>query len=129
MKQIFTISAFLFISNLMIGQSIVSVKPHSKDSKNETTTNYQNKLVAGESIVLSPNPVSVTEPLVQIIAINVSIFSYHVFNSMGQIVEIENLSGRPDPTWFKLPDGSLPGIYYIKFDTDSGFITRKLLVQ
>jgi hypothetical protein len=129
MKQIFTLTAALLIAGTLFAQSPEISGTGWQKPGTANGSDQQNKLGAGESIILSPNPVWACSGEVQITAINVAIFSYNIFNGMGQIVEIENLSGRPDPTWFTLPDGTLPGIYYVRFDTDSGMVIRKLMVN
>lgn len=125
MKQIFTTLLFLFITCSLFSQAAVIENQNLEQSRKNVSVNAA-KLSLGESITLSPNPVLLSDPSVEIKAVNVTVFSYHVYTSTGQIVEIENLSGRPNGSFFRLPDGTLPGLYLVKMETDSGSITRKL---
>lgn len=86
------------------------------------------RLGLGESLVLTPNPVSKAHPLITITTENVNVFSYVVYNAFGQIVELENLSGKPESTIIDLTGAVDVGTYIIRFDTDSGMVTRKFMV-
>ncbi len=128
MKQLFTTLLFLFVSCSLFSQVNLNENLSGDHVKKPLFSQPAAKLGIGESITLSPNPVSVADPSVEIITVNVVVFSYHVYTTTGQIVEIENLSGRPNGSFFRMPDGTLPGLYIVKMDTDSGSVSRKLQV-
>lgn len=128
MKQFFTTLLFMFIACSLFSQAGIIVNQNVEQIKKQASSSPAARLGIGESLTLSPNPVRVSDLNIEIKAVNVVVFSYHVYTSTGQIVEIENLSGRPNGSFFRLPDGTLPGLYLVKIDTDSGSITRKLQV-
>jgi len=128
MRQLFTLCFIVIVSAYASAQVMDVETLQSSEIKQDVLVEPVYKLQAGESITLSPNPVPSANPIIQIAAINVEIYSYHVFTSTGQIVEIENLSGRPDPNYIILQTGIHVGTYIIKFETDSGIITRKFQV-
>jgi hypothetical protein len=128
MKQFFTTLLFLFITCSLFSQAGIIVNQNVEQLKKHVSSSPAARLGIGESLTLAPNPVTISDMNVEIKAVNVLVFSYHVYTSTGQIVEIENLSGRPNGSFFRLPAGTLPGLYLVKMDTDSGPITRKLQV-
>lgn len=128
MKQFFTTLLFLFITCSLFSQAGIIANQNVEQLTKHVSSSPAARLGISESLMLAPNPVRVSDLNVEIKAVNVVVFSYHVYTSAGQIVEIENLSGRPNGSFFRLPDGTLPGLYLVKMDTDSGSITRKLQV-
>jgi len=86
------------------------------------------KLEFGQTISVSPNPLPRINPILTISAVNVDIYSYIIVSPTGQIVELENLSGKPDGSIIDLTGAVNCGTYIIRFDTGAGFITRKFLV-
>jgi hypothetical protein len=119
--------AFLFCSLSAFGQSV----HFSSDFiiKNVSEHNAaEPRLSSAYKLTLSPNPVYNEEPIISIIASGLEVFSYIVYNSQAEIVEIENLSGRPDGTTIALPQSVDPGFYYVRFETSQGIIIRKLSV-
>lgn len=105
------------------GKSIISGDINSA----ENTQEY--KLAADQSLTIAPNPLLRTDPILTISAVNVDIYGYAIINAgTAQIVELENLSGKPDGSIIDLRDSVELGTYIIRFDTNVGFITRKFLV-
>ncbi len=116
---------FVIILSLSVNAQQTSI---NTDKKFNQTKQIQAKLSAGQSLKISPNPVLTTNPILIITAVNVEIFSYLITNSVGQIVELENLAGKPDLTIIDLTDAVTLGTYIIRFETSSGGITRKFSV-
>ena len=86
------------------------------------------KLEFGQSLSVSPNPLPRINPILTISAVNVDVYSYIIVSATGQIVELENLSGKPDGSIIDLTGAVNCGSYIIRFDTNAGYITRKFLV-
>ena len=87
--------------------------------------NLKTTLSDGQKIKLYPIPVS--DDILHVQAVGLEIYSFQVFNAAAEIVEIENLSGRDEPT--ELDVRSLnPGIYFIIFDTSAGSVTKRFSV-
>ena len=86
------------------------------------------RLGIGESLTISPIPLPKSNAVLTINAVNVDIFSYRLFTAAGQIVELENLSGRPDISVLDLNGIVDLGTYILQFETDSGILFRKFLV-
>lgn len=128
MKRLFTFLLITFLGSSLFAQAQLNSNSNAAHIRKPVFAQSSAKLAPGESVKLTPNPVSMDDPSVEITAVNVVIFSYHVYTAGGQIVEIENLSGRPSGSFFRLPDGTAPGIYTVKLDTDSGSIIRKIRV-
>ncbi len=88
----------------------------------------QAKLSAGQSLTIYPNPLVKEHAILYVTAVGVDYFSYKVVTASGQIVELENLSGKPDSDIIDLTGAVNPGLYVIIFDTNAGNITRKFTV-
>ena len=86
------------------------------------------KLAFGQTISVSPNPLQRLNPILTISAVNIEVYGYIIVNGTGQIVELENLSGKPDGSIINLTGAVNCGTYIIRFDTDAGYITRKFMV-
>ncbi|HET6244964.1 MAG: serine hydrolase [Bacteroidetes bacterium] len=56
---------------------------------------------------------------------NQKIESIRIYNMTGNLVAIDQ---TPDQTQFTLPDTLTSGIYLLKIDTESGIITRKIII-
>jgi hypothetical protein len=54
------------------------------------------KLAFDQTISVSPNPLQRLNPILTISAVNIEVYGYIIVNGTGQIVELENLSGKPD---------------------------------
>jgi hypothetical protein len=85
----------------------------------------QNNLEVGQEIKLYPIPVA--DGMLHIEAIELDIYGLTVYNAGADIVEIENLSGRGNPTLISVT-GLVTGIYYIKFDTSEGMVVKRFSV-
>ncbi len=81
-----------------------------------------------QKIMIGPNPVHLNNAHLNIVPINVTIYGYQVYTNLGEIVELENLSGRPDAMFIDLGGAVGVGTYFIVFDTDAGTITKKFMV-
>jgi hypothetical protein len=66
--------------------------------------------------------------MLQVSAVGVEYYSFVVRNGYGQIVELENLSGKPESNYIDLNGAVHQGIYFITFETNAGNITRKFAV-
>ncbi len=98
------------------------------DDKKATVIEHEARLAAGQSLTVFPNPVKSDFALLTIQAIGVEIYSYKMLDATGAIVELENLSGRPDISTLDLNGVVIEGMYYIVFETNVGKITRKVMV-
>lgn len=98
------------------------------DQKKSTGTQVEARLGAGQSLVVSPNPVKKDAAVLNITATGIDIYAYRVFDMTGSIVELENLSGRPDISILDMTGAVDLGVYYISFETSVGKITRRVMV-
>ncbi|MFI5171484.1 MAG: T9SS type A sorting domain-containing protein [Chitinophagales bacterium] len=118
----------LCILAMSVSLNAQQISIETKAIKDQGPEQAQAKLGADQSLTIAPNPVTMANPIIYITTVNVQMFSYFILNSWGQIVELENLAGRPDPKIINLSGAVTPGVYFIRFDTDAGFLTRKFLV-
>ena len=95
---------------------------------NKITPTAETKVGAGVTLLISPNPAPKSNPVLSITAVGMDIYSYKVVTATGQIVELENLSGKPDATIIDLTGLVDLGTYYVVFETSVGKISRKLLI-
>ncbi|MBC8173312.1 MAG: T9SS type A sorting domain-containing protein [Chitinophagales bacterium] len=79
------------------------------------------------TVIIYPNPVPFSEQRLHFWQVNVSVFSFVVTKSTGEIVEIDNLIGRDPIDVVTLPDVP-PGLYFISFNTNYGIITKSFTV-
>ncbi len=110
------------------GQTVKEGKNGLYDDINAGNDIPEYKLGFGQSLSVSPNPLPRINPILTISAVNVDIYSYIIVSPAGQIVELENLSGKPDGSIIDLTGAVNCGTYIIRFDTDAGYVTRKFLV-
>ncbi|HNJ88321.1 MAG TPA: T9SS type A sorting domain-containing protein [Chitinophagales bacterium] len=92
------------------------------------TPSAEAKIGAGVTLLLSPNPAPKSNPVITVTAVGMDIYSYKVVSATGQIVELENLSGKPDGTIIDLNGAVDIGTYYVIFETNAGKISRKLVI-
>jgi len=104
----------------------VAVNFNGDDHKQTNQT--QAKLSTGQSLTISPNPLLKENAILQVTTVDVDYYSFKVVSATGQIVELENLSGRPDSDIIDLNGAVIPGLYIIIFETNAGKITRKFNV-
>ncbi len=113
---------FLLCLTTVSAQSVI-------DNRDQADRQHQEaRLGIGQSLTVSPNPLPKSNALLTINAVNVEIYSYKLYTAAGQIVELENLSGRPDISMLDLNGYVDLGAYIIQFETDAGKVTRKFLV-
>ena len=98
------------------------------DQEKATGTHVEARLATGQKLIVSPNPVKQDAAVLNIDAVGIDIYSYRVFDMTGSIVELENLSGRPDISILDLTGAVELGSYFISFETNVGKITRKIMV-
>lgn len=114
------------ISFTVSAQTVVT--SNGNKSKQPVNEQVQAKLGLGQSLTIAPNPLQAANAVLTVTTIGVDYYSYTVYNAMGQIVELENLSGRPDSTYIDLNGAVHPGMYVIIFDTNAGKVNRKFNV-
>jgi len=100
----------------------------SNDGVENGIIHHKTRLAPDQSLTVSPNPLPKNNAFLSITAVNVEIYSYTIVTASGQIVELENLSGRPDISLLDLNGAVDLGMHFIIFETDAGKITRKFLV-
>jgi ABC-type phosphate/phosphonate transport system substrate-binding protein len=96
--------------------------------KHNETAQTQSKLGIGQSLTIAPNPVHRDHAELTVTAVGVEYYSYMVVTASGQIVELENLSGKPDSGIIDLTGAVNPGLHIIVFETNTGKVTRKFNV-
>ena len=97
-------------------------------TKQEASGHVNARLSVGQSLTISPVPLPQYNAMLQVSAVGVEYYSFVVRNGYGQIVELENLSGKPDSNYIDLNGAVHQGIYFITFETNAGNITRKFAV-
>ena len=97
-------------------------------TKQEASGHVNARLGVGQSLTISPVPLPQYNAMLQVSAVGVEYYSFVVRNGYGQIVELENLSGKPDSNYIDLNGVVHQGIYFITFETNAGNITRKFAV-
>lgn len=97
-------------------------------TKQEASGHVNARLGLGQSLTISPVPLPQYDAKLQVTAVGVEYYSYVVRNAFGQIVELENLSGKPDSNYIDLNGAVHQGIYFITFETNAGNVTRKFAV-
>ena len=107
--------------------TIIHAQSVSNDGVKITPT-AEAKIGAGVTLLLSPNPAPKSNPVITVTAVGMDIYSYKVVSATGQIVELENLSGKPDGTIIDLTGAVDVGTYYVIFETNAGKISRKLVI-
>lgn len=126
LKQLLFILVIIGISSTVSAQTAVT--GNTPETKKPVTEQVQAKLGLGQSLTISPNPLSQANALLTVTCVGLEYYSYVVMNSSGQIVELENLSGRPDSHYIDLNGAVHPGLYIIKFETSAGKVIRKFTV-
>lgn len=130
-SQIFTMRKQILLGLFLIGFSFVVTAQTAVligENAHKQVVNTQAKLATGQSLTISPNPLPRENALLTVNAVGLTYYSYIVLKSNGQIVELENLSGKPDANYIDLNGAVIPGFYVIVFDTDAGKVTRKFNV-
>lgn len=97
-------------------------------TKQESSIQVNARLGLGQSLTISPVPLPQYNAMLQVSTVGVEYYSFVVRNAYGQIVELENLSGKPDSNYIDLNGAVHQGIYFITFETNAGNITRKFAV-
>ena len=97
-------------------------------TKQEASGHVNARLGVGQSLTISPVPLPQYNAMLQVSAVGVEYYSFVVRYGYGQIVELENLSGKPDSNYIDLNGVVHQGIYSITFETNAGNITRKFAV-
>ena len=121
----------IFSLSLAITVNGQSAKESKTGIYGDVTTSNETpefKLAFDQSLSVSPNPLPRINPILTISAVNVDVYSYIIVSTTGQIVELENLIGKPDGSILDLKGAVNCGSYIIRFDTNAGYITRKFLV-
>lgn len=125
MRQFLVLLITLYSLSAYGQTSVINVDAGS--SRNAPVPTLRGTMGADMVLEVHPNPVKAGRTLI-IDAENVDIYSYSIYTSYGEIVEIENLSGRPDGSEIYLPVQMNPGLYFIRFDTSAGFVVRHVMV-
>lgn len=97
-------------------------------TKQESSIQVNARLGLGQSLTISPVPLPQYNAMLQVSTVGVEYYSFVVRNAYGQIVELENLSGKPDSNFIDLNGAVHQGIYFITFETNAGNVTRKFAV-
>ena len=97
-------------------------------TKQEASGHVNARLGVGQSLTISPVPLPQYNAMLQVSAVGVEYYSFVVRSGYGQIVGLENLSGKPDSNYIDLNGVVHQGIYFITFETNAGNITRKFAV-
>lgn len=97
-------------------------------TKQESSIHVNARLGLGQSLTISPVPLPQYNAMLQVSTVGVEYYSFVVRNAYGQIVELENLSGKPDSNFIDLNGAVHQGIYFITFETNAGNVTRKFAV-
>lgn len=100
------------------------------DEATKQTVNDQitPRLSLGQTLTISPVPLPESNAILHVTLVGVEYYSYCVRTASGQIVELENLSGRPDSNYIDLNGAVHPGLYIITFETNAGKVNRKFSV-
>jgi hypothetical protein len=132
MRKIFLLAFLLGLYVLTSAQSSVATQDtFNKILLEQTNETYLEKGATGsisstpKTVKIYPNPVA--DHILYFDPINVTIVSYQVFKSTGEIVEIENLIGK-DEFEIILLGSILPGLYFVTFQTSAGPITKYFTV-
>lgn len=115
-----------FLSLALAAQAQAAYGPDINEK--QSIRQEESKLGIGQSLTVSPNPLPKEHAELSIHAVGIDIFSYKVYTAAGQIVELENLSGRPDTDLINLTGAVDVGTYLVVFETTAGKVSRKFLV-
>ncbi len=120
------ISAFLAFT--IQAQTMGEPKTGKGIAQQNDENSVNSRKAVGSDLIISPNPLPKSNAIITISATNIDVYSYSVVNAGGQIVELENLSGKPDSDIINLNGAVTVGSYTIRFDTSQGIIMRKFIV-
>ncbi|MEZ5013218.1 MAG: hypothetical protein R2794_02910 [Chitinophagales bacterium] len=120
MKRLFTI---VFI--------LTAISAHAQSVTGNHTKHpalMKGRLDTDQSLTISPNPLPKGDAILTVHSENIEVYGFRVLTTLGEIVELENLSGKPNGSIIDLHGAVDCGQYIIIFETDSGNITRRFMV-
>lgn len=131
--RIFTLLLFMLISTFtLVAQvtksqdefEIVTEENNAQSAPQERQINSTGLIT--KTINIFPNPCP--DRILFYTPVNLSVISYQVYKSTGEIVEIENLIGKDDRILFIDLSGTLPGVYFVTFETNIGPVTKYFVI-
>ncbi|MFN0275344.1 MAG: T9SS type A sorting domain-containing protein [Chitinophagales bacterium] len=129
--RMFTILLFVLISAFTISAQNTVIMDIQDEKQNSSVTDnsiLQERGTSESAIIVKtvnifPNPCP--DRLLHYTPVNVTVSSYQVFKSTGEIVEIENLIGKDERLGLITLGISLaPGLYFVTFYTNIGPIVK-----
>lgn len=117
-----------FLAFTIQAQTVGEPKTGKGSAQQNDGISVTGRKTVDKDLTISPNPLPKGNAIITISTTNIDVYGYTIVNAGGQIVELENLSGKPDSDIINLNGAVKPGTYTIRFDTNDGFITRKFIV-
>lgn len=131
--RIFTLLLFMLISTLTLVAQVTKSQDEFEiiTEENNAQSALQEREISSTGLIIKtvnifPNPCP--DRILFYTPVNLSVISYQVYKSTGEIVEIENLIGKDDRILFIDLSGALPGIYFVTFETNVGPVTKYFVI-